>query len=326
MHFLFNRVYYYAKWTLSSLPHLPCTIKNVRINRPVFLVGNQGSGLTLVSRILRRVNNVVSVSGNSEYWSGPDEMQRVMVWRLPKELSLSGRFIQNEPPHPRLSSPRSWSYASDDLVEHYHLTEKNYAKASAEKFRSLISEVVCRHRADHQEPRFLDKSQVFTLKIRYISALLDGKNPHFALITRNPYAACYRAATGKAGDMERYTQFMDLEERVEVCSQHWTNSISYALRDGQEVEHFTWFRFEDILRRPEEKIKDLCRFLDLEFENDLLPAPHDKLPIGSKYRDRWYPLRPEVNQKYLKQAPSHLLDIIESRCKPVAREFGYERP
>jgi len=299
---------------------------DLNIDAPIFFIGNQGGGLTLVSRMIRRHADIVSITGNNDYWAGADEMQRVMVARLPNELRLAGRILGTDPSHPKFMPPRSWSYACDDLVDDYHLTECDYSDAAAEQFRFLIREALHRHGKGDQGSRFVDKGQVFTLKIRYIASLLEGVRPRFVLITRNPYAACYRAAIGKAGDMERYAQFRDVEERVEVCSQHWANAMSYALRDGEQVEHFTWVRFEDILRRPEEKVRDLCGFLNLEFRDDLLPAPHHELPLGSKYRDRWYPLRPEVNKKYLENAPSKLLDVIEDRCKPIAQKFGYDRP
>lgn len=55
-------------------------------SKPVFLLGNQGGGLTIISRILRRIPNVVSSTGNSNYWSGADEMNSVFGSLLPNEL------------------------------------------------------------------------------------------------------------------------------------------------------------------------------------------------------------------------------------------------
>jgi len=47
--------------------------EEAEIDRPIFLLGVQGGGLTLLSRMLRRHPQVVSVSGNHRYWSGADE-------------------------------------------------------------------------------------------------------------------------------------------------------------------------------------------------------------------------------------------------------------
>jgi len=276
--------------------------------------------------MIRREDRVVSVTGDHTYWSGADEMQRVMVHRLPKELRLSGRLLNSDPSHPRFTPPRSWSYASDDLVEDYHLTEEDATETAAKQFRSLIQESLARHGQDDVRNQFVDKSQVFTLKIRYINALLKDTQPHFVLITRNPYAACYRAAIGKAGDMERYAQFMPLDERVRVCAQHWSNAIGYALQDGAEVDHFIHFQFEEILQRPEARIEELCDFLGVDFRPDLLPSPDDTVPLGSRFRDRWYPLRTDVNEKYFDDISEEYLDHIEERCGELADRLGYRRP
>jgi len=298
----------------------------VEIGRPIFFVGNQGGGLTLISRMLRRHPSIVSITGNHRYWAGADEMQRVMVTRLPRELRLSGKIVGSDPDHPQFSLPRSWSYASDDLVDEYHLTEQNYTTEAEEQFRFLIREALYRYGSAQGNSRFIDKSQVFTLKIRYVDSLLDGTSPHFVLITRNPYAACYRAACGKAGDMERYAQFMTLDERVEICAQHWSNAISRALEDGQHIAHFKVMRFEDFISCPEESLRDICAFTGLEFVDDLVPAPHHEVPFGSRFNGRWYPLRKGVNYGYLKEISSRHTDIIASRCAAIAHRFGYERP
>nr|WP_272507878.1 sulfotransferase [Salinibacter ruber] len=289
-------------------------------------MGNQGGGLTLISRMVRRHPLAVSVTGDHTYWSGADEMQRVMVARLPAELRLAGQILGTDPPHRKFTPPRSWSYASDDLVDEYHLTEEDATESARNQFQSLIREALYCHGQEGTVNRFVDKSQVFTLKIRYIAALLEGTHPHFVLITRNPYAACYRAAIGKAGDMERYSSFMSLRERVEVCAQHWANSMRYALHDGQNVEHFIHFRFEDILQEPEPQMQEMCSFLGLDYKHDLLPAPHHEVPFGSRFRDRWYPLRPDVNEKYFDEVSDRFLDIIDERCGALAETFGYERP
>ncbi|RLC78416.1 MAG: hypothetical protein DRJ03_25265, partial [Chloroflexi bacterium] len=51
------------------------------------------------------------------------------------------------------------------------------------------------------------------------------------LVVNNPYAACYRAALGKAQDMERLKDKLSFKERLEICAQHWANSIRCALED-----------------------------------------------------------------------------------------------
>ena len=99
-----------------------------------------------------------------------------------------------------------------------------------------------------------------------------------------------------------------------------------VLEDRDKVSHFTWVRFEDILRNPEKSIRRLTEFVGLDFVEDMIPAPHHKMPLGSKYRDRWYPLRQDVNEPYLQALPEKYLRQIENRCGEIAAEFGYYPP
>lgn len=321
-----NTAYYYWRrnnW-MFYVPGWWGASKATEIDRPVFLLGNQGDGITLISRFLRRHPQVVSATGNHRYWTGADEMQRSMEYRLPRGLRLSGGLLKTDPPHPRFTMPRSWSYASDDLWEAYHSTEADANPADARRFRKAIAE--CLHRFGGEGSRFIDKSQVFTLKTRYIQALLDGCDPFFVLITRNPYVSCFRAASGKAGDMARYSSFLSFEERFEICIQHWTNSTRVVLDDSRHLRHFRHWRYEDFLAEPEANTKELCDFIGIDFRKDQLPAAEHRIPFGTKFGDRWHPLRPDNNEAYLKRMSREQLLKVLDRCGGLAEKMGYPFP
>lgn len=314
-----------SRWLLDPT-RLFRSYAGVPIERPIFFVGNQGGGLTLVARMLRRHPDLVSIVGNHTHWSGPDEMQRVMELRLPRSLKLARLPYRVEAEHPTLTAPRSWSYATDALLPAYRKTETDYDEAEADTFRLLIREALHRYGGGRPGRRFVDKSQVYTVKLPLVQALLRDADPHFVLVTRNPYAACYRAATGKAIDMARYAATMSLEERVALCAQHWDNAMRCALDDGARLPRFTHVRFEDVLREPERRVRELCAFLGLGYRDGLLPQPSDTIPFGTRFRERWYPLDPAVNDAYLREADASLLEIIEQRCGEIAARLGYERP
>lgn len=299
---------------------------DVPIRKPIFFLGNQGGGLTLIGRMIRRNPSVVSIAGDHTYWSGPDEMQRVMELRLPKSLKLARLNYKVEVEHDTLTAPRSWSYAADGLIDSYRKTKDDLTLEDTAKFRYLIREALHRYGKGRDGARFFDKSQVYTVKLGLLNAIIEDTDPHYVLVTRNPYVACYRAAQGKAIDMERYASFMSLEERVDLCAQHWTNAVRCAVEDGKSVKHFTTIRFEDILEDPEGEVRGLCDFLDLEFSQEMLPQAHHTIPLGSRFPDRWYPLVTDVNARYLDKIPSNMLEIIDERCGELARNFDYRMP
>ena len=322
-----NKFYYHWKrsnWILFYPFYYLTKLNNFeKIYNPIFLLGNQGDGLTLMSRVLRRNKSVVSVTGNYKYWAGADEMQNVYEPILPPDLS-GMRF--KAPKHPRLTPPRSWSYACDEMLSYYRRTEQDANPYAEKRLKQAILLAISLHGKGIKNPRFIDKSQTYSLKMSYIYKLLEEHNPYFIHITRNPYATIYRAALGKAGDMKRYAKFMDIDERVQICMQHWLNTAKCIEEDKNKVSNYLRVKFEDLLADPEKIVKSLCNFAELEYNPDMLPHPHHRLPFGIKYEERWYPLRPDINEPYLNQIPQKFVDMIYDKCGKYAELYGYDKP
>ena len=295
------------------------------VDRPIFLLGNQGDGLTLVSRMLRRSQQVVSLSGDYRYWSGADEMHRAMRSILPPGLRSGGRWFGGAPRHAILTAPRSWSYASDDLIDGYRMRASDADLPDRRRLFRAIAGCMRRH-GRGQPVRFIDKSQTFTVRLGYIDALLEGHDPHFVLVTRNPYASIYRAAIGFAGDMERYKKQLSLGDRIQVCTQHWMNSMDAVLEDARSVLRFKVMAFEEFLAAPKQSLSELCQFLSIDYGDDMVPAKGQSVPFGTRFSRRWFPVRPEVNDRYLEAIPQDHLEQVVARIEERAREFGYEPP
>ncbi|MBC7232378.1 MAG: sulfotransferase [Chloroflexi bacterium] len=96
---------------------------------------------------------------------------------------------------------------------------------------------------------------------------------------------------GKAQDIEWLRGKLSFKERPEIYAQHWANSIRCALEDREE--DMLVVRFEDLLQEPGKTLRQICEHVELEFDEDMLPAAHHKIPFGSRFRDRWYPLDPK---------------------------------
>jgi len=297
--------------------------ENIPIIKPVFLLGNQGDGLTLLARMLKRNSQVVSVTGNCKYWAGADEMQNVFEPILSPDIS--GIRVRAHP-HPILIPPRSWSYACDDLIGKYRKTEKDADNKMRRKIRRAIGMVIHRYGKNIDNPRFVDKSQVFTVKISFINELLKDCSPYFILVTRNPYVTCFRAATGKARDMEKYSKFFSLDERMKICIEHWHNVMKAVEDDRNKIDNFIAIKFEDLIEKPKQILKKTCDFIQLNFSIDMIPQKHHKLPFGVRFKDRWYPLRTHVNKKYLEQIPKKYVEWIHQKCGEVAEKYGYLKP
>jgi len=306
-------------WRIHPL-RLSRQLDVIPIDRPIFLLGVQGGGLTLLARMLHRHPQVVYVTGNRAYWAGPDEMQNVMGPLLPTELTGIRHKIPPHPGYPR----RSWLYAIDDLLPLYRKTSRDAAPAMACQFRRAIRLAIGMHAPDPRHARFVDKSQSFTVRLSLVNALLAPYRPHFVLVTRNPYAMIYRAAV-QTTPISRLNR--PIEDRLRLAAQHWRNSFLCALEDEPEVDRFFTLRFEDLLREPEECLRNICAFVGLSFRADMLPKPDHRIPLGStgsiRGDHKWYPLRSDVNQRYLQDLKPWMLELIEPLVGTLARRWQY---
>jgi hypothetical protein len=272
--------------------------------------------------MLRRREGVVSVSGNHEYWSGADEMAVVLGRMLPFEL---GGIKHDLPQHPHFNSSTAWVYASDDLYDEYRLTAEDATEDLRETFLHVLRWLVYRHSDNPGNARFTDKSQVYTVRASFISELLRGESPRFILVTRDPYALVYRAPE-KAAALKQLPSSFSRRDKMQIAAQHWRNSMEAILEDRRNLEHFTQVRFEDILRKPKDNLKKICKISGLEFSKNMLPSEGDVVPFGSRYRDRWYPLREKVNEKYYENMKKKEVKFIKKECGNIADELGYSPP
>jgi len=192
--------------------------------------------------------------------------------------------------------------------------------------KGAIGMAITHHGRNIKKPRFVDKSQVFSVKMSFINKLLESCSPYFIYITRNPFVAIYRAAAGKAKDMERASKYLSFNERIDVCIEHWLNVTKSLEEDKSKVKNFLWVKIEDILIKPQELITKICNFINIEFDKSMLPSSEDKIPLGVRFKERWYPLRKDINKYYLEKIPSKIKNLIFDRCGSYAENYGYKRP
>ncbi|MFW6173902.1 MAG: sulfotransferase, partial [Elusimicrobiota bacterium] len=264
--------------------------EDVEINKPVFVLGFHGSGTSLLSRMIRRHKNFVSVSGNYKYWSGADEMQVVLGPTLSPEFTGIKHNLPAD-----LKPPTGWIYASDKYIDYYRKTKEDVTPELRRSFRKIIRWQIVRHATNKDKARFTDKSQVFTVKVSFINEILKDAKPKFILLVRNPYAMCYRRAKDNTGSLKN-NNIGSYKKRLKVVCEHTRNSIKYAFKDSDEAD-LKVIRFEDVLNEPDQTLKEICNFIKVGFSERMIPQSEDKVCFGSTGKDKWYPLRPDVNEK-----------------------------
>lgn len=292
---------------------------SIRIDRPVYLIGTQGGGLTLLSRILHRHPHAVSVTGDHRYWAGDDETQNVLGQILPEALGWRQISVTGYN-----SDDHNWLYANDAFLPYYRDDGRDATRDLSEQYRSVLRRIINLNgrASEGNPPRFIDKSQSLTVRVGLVRKLLCDYSPKFVLITRNPFALAWRAVTRDA--VISGLECSD-ERKFEVAIQHWRNSLDAALADGGA--DLRWWRFEDLLCEPQRVVQEICAHVELQWDPAILPGPHDVFPWGSAYdafsRRKWYPLRPDVSSEYLRAIPAWAVDYLQQRCPDLIERFGY---
>ena len=314
------RLYRRDRWRYSLRRRLP-GVDRVPLDRPIFFLGVQGAGETIVGRCLRRNDAVVSMSGDSSYWTGIDELGvvRNRMARLP--TALWGAKFRDDVEHPRFGPNHNSVYACNELLPFYRRTAEDVDEADGRRYRRLLREHLFVYAREPSRARFFDKTHTNTLKVPLLAAYLDGCDPFFVLVVRNPYSWCHRAVRRKRPS---YRVELAPEQELRLAAEHWANSYRIALADSRHGPNMTTVRFEDFVADPETAVRGLCGFLALDFDAAMVPQPGQRLPFATLPDDRkWYPLFPDP---WLGEVTEPEVELIASICEPLATELGYDRP
>ena len=311
------RAYYRDRWRFSPRRFGP-VVDRLPLDRPVFLLGTQGSGATLIGRCLRRSPGVVTVSGGRENWTGIDELGivRNRMARLPP--SLWGSSYRYDIADPTFGASHNSVFACSELLPRYRATAEDATAGLAVRFQRLLREHLAVFSRAATKARFLDKTHAYTVKMPLIAALLEGAGPLFILVVRNPYGACTWALERKPPS---FSPEVDADRRLHLVADHWANAHRIALDDARALGSTAVVRFEDFLADPAGTVRALCTFAGLEYHDSLLPAPGQRLPFPTLPWDRkWHPL---YDDDRLGRARAEQTAIVNEHCEELAVHFGY---
>lgn len=324
------REYWHRKpvWTPRRL-FIP--LEEVQIERPVFFLGTQGGGLTLLTRMLRRNGEFVTIGGGSTFWTGNDEMDKFHVapHQLPDDFALRSPRYNNmtgaDKEHPAFGVERTWVYATDEMLSDYRKTEEDYSEAIARQLRSYMRWSIRAHSDDGRRARFLDMSQSYALKVPLLRKIFPDAT--FVVVARNPFVMCWREATRRPEIDDKYKDWNSrpsLEEAIRIAAEHWANTYSIALADLEEFGGGLTVHFEEALRHPEQAMQAICDHVGTGYSDDMIPQHTHRLPLGSKEQSKWYPIRTDVNSKYLDSVTDEAIEIIASKIRERSRTKAYE--
>lgn len=104
------------------------------------------------------------------------------------------------------------------------------------------------------------------------------------------------------------------------------NRLERAVPTDQRVT----IRFEDLVNKPEETVKALCEFIEEEFEPEMLRFHKNASKFMSPQASSDFnaaatrPIAPQIAEKWRQKLNRHQIAIIEHICAGEMQEFGYE--
>jgi len=161
----------WESFPFSRLGQTLNAISSARDDEPIFFLGTQSGGLTLMSRMLKRHSQTVYCSGNRAFWAGRDEMQNLASDYLPEALRITPRGdLSNTTDGAVLHALSNSLYASNATVELYRIRESGVSPDDISQLRGLVTRYTRTYGFAKKAPRFVDKSQSFILRIPLLRA------------------------------------------------------------------------------------------------------------------------------------------------------------
>jgi hypothetical protein len=213
-------------------------------NTPFFIIGAGRSGTTLLRLIL---------AGHSRLDIPPETW---FIQSLVRELPLTGEL-----------TPGQVDRAVTIMTDHYRWPDMEIAVDDLRRWVmdlpgprlvDIINLVFCRHLASTGKSRFGDKTPVYIEIVPQLATLYPGAK--FIHVIRDGRDV---AISRIDVDWERYYE-RDRFAWTLAMAKHWECMASpYA---GQMLE----VRYEDLVSNPEGTVRQVCAFLDEEFEPAML--------------------------------------------------------
>lgn len=300
-------------------------LKDVKIDRPLFLLGVQGGGLTILAKCFQRLQNTCFVHGNADSWDAADNEMHVCETskKLPKEFSFhtNNFFPENMP----TNFYRYWTYATDQSLPHFRIENpEQVSEASLNGFRDYVKAIIRAHAKDLNACRFIDKSQLYTINIPLVRAALKGSSPHFAVFGRNPYGSVPRTAKNYFLSPNKHGFDISYDDALRLCAQHWNNSFATALADCAESNDNTIMRIEDFFEDPASFCRKICDFAQLPYNDSMVPSEGQKHTIYEQMARRWYPIKKSSTEAALASLSEREICIVNEVCGDTMEKLGYQ--
>lgn len=226
------------------------------VMEPIFVIGRQHSGNTMLATLLGRVPSVLGLTSEGGFF----EARRELDGLAPEERAeRTARRIRDNGvrAYLRTSSVEQdmsiWEVITPSMKE-----MASYGATATELYAFGMQQVLERV----GKKRWVQKATSYIFLTDDI--LKAFPRARLIFIARNPLDLA--ASTRKRNQSHRDTLRLALG---------WNRGMKYALRlQEEQPQNFFLLRYEDLVRDPDQSVRDVCAFCGLPFDPEYLDIPH----------------------------------------------------
>jgi hypothetical protein len=223
---------------------------------PIFVLGRQHSGNTMLTTLLGRVPGVLGVTGEGEFF----EMRRELDALPPEERARrTARCIRDDGMRALLRS----SEVAEGMEIWKDITPLMKEAAAGGATSTELYVLGMQHVLQRTgRERWVQKATSYIFLADVV--LKTFPRARLIFLARNPLDLA--ASTARRNQSSRHTLRLALG---------WNRGVKRALRlRAEQPERFLLLRYEDLVRHPEHVIRETCTFCNLPYDAAYLDIPH----------------------------------------------------
>ena len=254
---------------------------------PIFIIGRQHCGNTMLATMLGRHPKVHASIGEGTFFERIDSIDDETVERRRQRVA------------------RELAHASQPVLEENlqevlrtHLREEMQQRKAADLYAAGKAVLTKRNGA----VRWAQKA---TSYIFYVERILEAfPDARLLFLARNPLDL--------AASVQRRQHYWDIARTI----WGWNVGVRRALeRADKRPANFRLHRYEDLVRHPEEELRAITDFCDLQYSSDCLEIPHIN-PSEDPYTETDEASRPTASRVFYYQ------DVLTSTNEMAVRTLA----
>lgn len=280
-----------AVWLFKFIENyiLKPDISNVKIDRPIFLIGPPRSGTTMLADQIALHENIGYIMNIQ---NGFDESVYAAAWIREKlNLNVGGeRYLQDSIYADTTTSAEpsvlwsKWMGVTEKDLEWEEHRAKNLSQETIDDIYSTLKKVLLWWRADEKPIRFFCKYPLFTTEVRilrdlfpdakFINIIRDGRAVANSLIKLYTLTDEQLKLSNHptVEELIPYPRVKNLPKyikefgpaSIETTARIWADSLTQIEEYKTEKDDIYDIRYEDILANPELELQKIWNFCEME--------------------------------------------------------------